>query len=61
MKQGTRPANWRIRGKLRVALGQEPAEAFVASIAEDLELSQDEDEKKAAEGFKAMLAAFPRT
>ncbi|CAN7533473.1 hypothetical protein LJR074_003800 [Acidovorax sp. LjRoot74] len=59
MKQGKRPANWRVRGKLRVILGQEPAQAFVAAMAEDLEQSENEDEKKAADGFKAMLAAFP--
>jgi hypothetical protein len=28
-------------------------------MAEDLEQSQNKDEKKAADGFKAMLAAFP--
>ena len=59
MKQGKRPANWRVRGKLRVILGQDPAHAFVAAMAEDLSLSENEDEKKAADGFKAMLAAFP--
>lgn len=59
MKQGKRPANWRVRGKLRVVLGEEPAHAFVAAMAEDLESSDHEDEKKAADGFKAMLAAFP--
>lgn len=59
MKQGKRPANWRVRGKLRVILGQDPAHAFVAAMAEDLEQSQNKDEKKAADGFKAMLAAFP--
>lgn len=59
MKKGDRPANWRVRGKLRVILGQEPAQAFVAAMAEDLESSENEDEKKAADGFKAMLAAFP--
>lgn len=59
MKQGKRPANWRVRGKLRVILGQEPAHAFVAAMAEDLSASENADEKKAADGFKAMLAAFP--
>ncbi|MGE8375505.1 MAG: hypothetical protein ACN6N5_09210, partial [Diaphorobacter nitroreducens] len=53
MKQGKRPANWRVRGKLRVILGQEPAHAFVAAMAEDLASSETEDEKKAADGFKA--------
>ena len=59
IKKGERPANWRVRGKLRVILGQDPAHAFVAAMAEDLESSENEDEKKAADGFKAMLAAFP--
>lgn len=59
MKQGKRPANWRIRGKLRVILGQDPAHAFVAAMAEDLAASENADEKKAAAGFEAMLAAFP--
>jgi hypothetical protein len=59
MKQGKRPANWRVRGKLRVILGEDPARAFVAAMAEDLASSENEDEKKAADGFAAMLAAFP--
>lgn len=59
MKQGKRPANWRVRGKLRVILGQDPAHAFVAAMAEDLAASDNADEKKAAAGFEAMLAAFP--
>ncbi len=59
MKQGKRPANWRVRGKLRVILGEDPAQAFIAAMAEDLSSSENEDEKKAADGFKAMLAAFP--
>lgn len=59
MKQGTRKANWKIRGKMRALTGEDPAHAFMAAMAEDLEQSGDEDEKKAAEGFKTMLAAFP--
>ena len=59
MKQGKRPANWRVRGKLRVILGQDPAQAFVAAMGEDLSVSENADEKKAAAGFEAMLAAFP--
>lgn len=31
----------------------------MAAMAEDLEQSENEDEKKAADSFKAMLAAFP--
>lgn len=58
MKQGTRPANWRVRGGLRAILGEDPAHAFMAAMAEDLEQSDKPDEKKAAEGFKTMLAAF---
>ena len=59
MKQGKRPANWRVRGKLRVILGEDPAHAFMAAMAEDLSASENADEKKAADGFEAMLAAFP--
>ena len=59
IKKGERPANWRVRGKLRVILGEDPTHAFVAAMAEDLAASENADEKKAADGFKAMLAAFP--
>jgi len=59
IKKGERPANWRVRGKLRVILGEDPSHAFVAAMAEDLAASENADEKKAADGFKAMLAAFP--
>ena len=60
MKNNERPCNWRVRGKLRAILGEDPAQAFMAAMAEDLEQSENEDEKKAAAGFKAMLAAFPQ-
>ncbi len=59
IKKGERPANWRVRGKLRAILGEDPAHAFMAAMAEDLASSENEDEKKAAAGFEAMLAAFP--
>ncbi|WP_206167867.1 hypothetical protein [Variovorax boronicumulans] len=59
MKQGKRPCNWRVRGKLRAVLGEDPTRAFIAAMAEDLEQSDNTDEKKAADGFRAMLAAFP--
>ena len=59
MKQGKRPMNWRVRGKLRAILGEESAHAFMAAMAEDLEASENEDEKKAAIALRAMLAAFP--
>ena len=59
MKQGKRPANWRVRGKLRAVSGEDPAHAFMAAMAEDLAGSENADEKKAADGFAAMLAAFP--
>ncbi|WP_028601563.1 hypothetical protein [Ottowia thiooxydans] len=59
MKQGKRPTNWRVRGKLRAILGEDPAQAFMAAMAEDLEQSENADEKKAADGLKAILAAFP--
>lgn len=60
MKKGERPCNWRVRGKLRAILGEDPAHAFMAAMAEDLEQSENEDEKKAADGFKTMLAAFSK-
>ncbi len=59
MKNGERPCNWRIRGKLRTLLGEDPAHAFMAAMAEDLELSANADEQRAAESFKAMLDALP--
>jgi hypothetical protein len=59
IKKGERPANWRVRGKLRAVLGEDPAHAFMAAMAEDLATSHNPDEKKAADGFMAMLAAFP--
>lgn len=59
MKKGERPANWKVRGKLRAITGEEPARAFVSAMLEDLEKSENEDEKKAAESLRAMLAAFP--
>ena len=59
MKQGTRSASWRVRGNMRVILGEDPTHAFVAAMAEDLAASENADEKKAANGFEAMLAAFP--
>lgn len=59
MKQGKRPANWRVRGKLRAVLGEDPTHAFMAAMADELESSENEDEKKAASGLNAMLAAFP--
>ena len=59
IKKGERPCNWRVRGKMRAILGEDPARAFIAAMKEDLEMSENEDEKKAAEGLKAMLAAFP--
>ena len=61
MKQGKRPCNWRVRGKLRAVLGEDPTRAFITAMAEDLEQSENTDEKKAADGFRAMLAAFPES
>lgn len=58
MKQGKRPCNWRVRGKLRAILGEDPAAAFMAAMAEDLAESDNADEKKAAQQMAAMLAAF---
>lgn len=59
MKKGERPCNWRTRGAMRVVLGEEPTHAFMAAMAEDLAQSENPDEKKAADGFETMMAAFP--
>ena len=61
MRKGERPCTWRTRGKLRAIAGEDPTRAFIAAMAEDLEQSENADEKKAADGFKAMLAAFPES
>jgi DNA-binding transcriptional regulator YdaS (Cro superfamily) len=58
MKQGKRACSWRIRGKMRAILGEDPTHAFMAAMAEDLETSDNLDEKKAADGFKTIMAAF---
>uniref|UniRef100_A0AAU8BBJ8 Uncharacterized protein n=1 Tax=Dulem virus 61 TaxID=3145772 RepID=A0AAU8BBJ8_9VIRU len=59
MKRGKRPANWRVRGKLRAILGEDPARAFMSTMAEELGQSENEDEKKAALALRAALDAFP--
>ena len=59
MKQGTRSANWRVRGNMRVTLGEDPTQALVAAVAGDVAASVNAVAKKAADGFEAMLAAFP--
>lgn len=59
MKKGERPCNWRVRGKLRVILGEDPTHAFMAAMAEDLAQSENEMELAAARNFETMLAAFP--
>lgn len=51
IKQGKRPANWRVRGGLRAILGEDPAAAFMAAMAEDLEQSEKTDEKKPPRAF----------
>lgn len=59
MKQGKRACSWRVKGKMRAILGEDPTHAFMAAMAEDLSTSENADEKKAADGFYTMLAAFP--
>lgn len=59
MRKGERPCTWRTRGKLRAIAGEDPTHAFMAAMAEDLEASENVDERSAAEGFRVMLAAFP--
>lgn len=58
MKQGKRNANWRIRGKMRAVLGEDPAHAFMAAMAEDLAQSENEDEKKPPKGSKPCWQLF---
>ena len=58
MKKGERPANWRIRGKLRAIVGEDPARAFMAAMAEDLEQSEREDEKKLQMVLRPCLQLF---
>ena len=43
---------------LRAIPDEDPASAYMAAMAEDLEQSEKADEQKAAEGFKAILVAF---
>ena len=59
IKRGERPANWQLRGRLRILTGESPEYAFTTTMAEDLEQAEGENEKKAAASFRAMLAAFP--
>lgn len=59
IKKGERPANYRVRAKLRAIVGEAPDRAYITAVIEDLEQSENEDEKKAADGLKAILAAFP--
>lgn len=59
MKKGRRPANWRVRAKLRVVLGEDPLKAFALEIANELADSKNPDEKKAAKGLTAMVEAMP--
>lgn len=56
IKHGKRPMNWRTRGRLRVFTGEKPAHAFMAAIADELEDSEEETEKKAALELRAALA-----
>ena len=56
MKAGTRAANWRMRGTLRVIAGQDPTRAYMEAMADELEQSEKNDEKRAADGFRTYLA-----
>lgn len=58
IKKGERPANWRVRGKLRVILGEDPTHAFVAAMAEDLAASENADEKKLQMVLRPCLQLF---
>ena len=58
VKHGKRPMNWRTRGRLRVFTGEKPAHAFIAAIADELEDSEEETEKKAALELRAALAGI---
>ncbi|WP_195812384.1 hypothetical protein [Xylophilus rhododendri] len=59
MKNGGRPCNWRVRGKLRAILGEDPTRAFMEAMVEDLAQSTNPEELAAVDGFRTMLAAFP--
>ncbi len=59
MKNGTRHCNWRIRGKLRAILGEDPAFALMSEMTAELEHSTNADELRAAESFRVMLAEYP--
>ena len=64
MKKGERPANWRVRGKLRTILGDAPARAFMLAMAEELGQSENKAEREAAAvfaTFSAMLDAKSST
>jgi hypothetical protein len=60
MKQGTRPCNWKTRGKLRQILGEDPAQAFIAAVVEDLEQSSNAMENRAAKRVKTVLTAMSK-
>lgn len=59
MKNGTRHCNWRVRGKLRAILGEDPAFALMSEMTAELEGSTNADEQRAAESFRAILNAYP--
>jgi plasmid maintenance system antidote protein VapI len=59
MKKGLRACTWRVRGRMRVVLGESPEHAFMAAMAEDLAQSENTDEQTAAASFRTMLEAFP--
>ena len=60
MKQGKRPANYRMRARMRVVLGEQPAAAFLAAMAEDLAESENAIELEASASILAVLQAFPK-
>ena len=60
MRNGDRPANYKVRARLRVVLGEQPARAYIAAVAEDLAESDNAMEKEAAAQLLAVLSAFPQ-
>lgn len=56
MRKGERPANYRVRAKLRAVLGEHPASAVLAAVTEDLQQSTNATEKEAAAALIAISA-----
>lgn len=58
MKNGKRACNLRARAKFAEVAGYSVQKALLEGVIEELD-SEDDTQKKAAEGLKAILTAFP--